>query len=76
MLGETPQEYLARYRVNKSMEIMRGTSLSIGEIAAMVGYPNQMYFSKVFRKYQGVPPRTWRQQDSQVVEGNGSGRKG
>ena len=76
MLGETPQEYLARYRVNKSMEIMRGTSLSIGEIAAMVGYPNQMYFSKVLRKYQGVPPRTWRQQDSQVVEGNGSGRKG
>lgn len=68
LLGQTPQEYLARYRINKAMEIMRNTNLSIGEVAEMVGYPNQLYFSKVFHKYQGMPPRTWRQQDSLVLQ--------
>ncbi len=68
LLGQTPQEYLARYRINKAIEIMRSTNLSIGEVAAMVGYPNQLYFSKVFHKYQGVPPRTWRQQDRLVLQ--------
>lgn len=38
------------------MELMRNTNMSIGEVASMVGYPNQLYFSKVFRKYQGLPP--------------------
>lgn len=68
VMGQTPQEYLARYRVTKAMELMRNTDMSIGEIASMVGYPNQLYFSKVFRKVQGMPPRAWRQQDSLTLE--------
>lgn len=68
VMGQTPQEYLARYRVNKAMELMRNTNMSIGEVASMVGYPNQLYFSKVFRKYQGLPPRVWRQEDLMALE--------
>ena len=68
VMGQTPQEYLARYRINKAMELMRNTDMSIGEISAMVGYHNQLYFSKVFRKIQGLPPRVWRQEDMLKLE--------
>ncbi|MBM6870955.1 AraC family transcriptional regulator [Pseudoflavonifractor phocaeensis] len=68
VMGQTPQEYLARYRITKAMELMRNTDMSIGEIASMVGYHNQLYFSKVFRKFQGLPPRVWRQEDMLKLE--------
>ena len=76
VMGQTPQDYLAHYRISKAVELMRNTNLSIGEIAAMVGYPNQLYFSKVFRKIHGLPPRTWRQEDQLVMErGEGGGKE-
>ncbi len=66
VMGSTPQEYLIRFRLAKSMELMRTADYSIGQIAAMVGYPNPLHFSKVFKKEIGVSPRTWRANDEQV----------
>ena len=68
VIGQTPQDYLANYRISKAIELMRNTNMSIGEIANMVGYPNQLYFSKVFRKIHGIPPRTFRQEDALAIE--------
>ena len=58
MMGSTPQEYLIRYRLSKSMELMRSTDYPISQIAPMVGYANPLHFSKVFKKEMGVSPRT------------------
>ena len=66
MMGSTPQEYLIRYRLSKSMELMRSTDYPISQIAPMVGYANPLHFSKVFKKEMGVSPRTWRANDEQV----------
>lgn len=66
VMGSTPQEYLIRFRLAKSMELMRTSDYSIAQIAAMVGYPNPLHFSKVFKKEMGVSPRTWRANDEQV----------
>ena len=33
-----------------------GGEQSLKEIAAALGYKNQLYFSAVFRKYHGIPP--------------------
>jgi AraC-like DNA-binding protein len=53
-------DFLIRYRINKSCELLKVTDLSIGEISFMVGYPNQFTFSRIFKTAQGKSPREWR----------------
>ncbi len=66
--GQSPQQYLTNFRMTRAVELMRTTDLTLGEIAARVGYSNQLYFSKVFHRVYGVPPRTWRREDRLVLE--------
>lgn len=52
-----PMEYLGRFRISKACEMLReDNDLSIGEIAAIVGYMDQRYFSRLFKKIKGVTP--------------------
>jgi predicted TIM-barrel enzyme/AraC-like DNA-binding protein len=53
-------EYLIRFRMNKACMLLCNANLSIGEIAEDVGYPDRSQFSKIFRKYKGMPPREYR----------------
>lgn len=52
----SPNECLTQYRINEACKLIRSTSLSIGEIANSVGFDDQLYFSRVFKKQKGVPP--------------------
>ena len=61
--GYSPQEYLIQLRLSKAADLMRTTSMSIGDIAASCGYPNQLHFSRAFKQRYGVPPREWRSQN-------------
>lgn len=61
--GYPPQEYLIRLRLSKAADLMRTTPMSISDIAASCGYPNQLHFSKAFKKRYGVSPREWRSQN-------------
>ena len=58
--GCSPQEYLIRTRLSKAAEMMKSSSASIGDIAAACGYPNQLHFSRSFKRHYGVSPREWR----------------
>jgi AraC-like DNA-binding protein len=60
VLNSSPQDFLIRYRINKSCELMKITDHTIAEISEMVGYPNQFNFSRVFKKTIGKSPRAWR----------------
>lgn len=62
-MGCPPQEFLIRLRLSKAADLMKGTSRSIGDISVMCGYPNQLHFSRAFKKRYGVPPREWRAQN-------------
>ena len=59
-MGCPPQEFLIRLRLSKAAELMQTTKASIGDIAADCGYPNQLHFSRAFKKRYGVSPREWR----------------
>ena len=63
----TPQRYLTDIRLNQAKELLISSSLNVGEIAAIVGYENALYFSRVFRKYAGLSPSAYR---SREVAGN------
>lgn len=50
-IGKSPQEFLISYRMNKAVQLLRTTKLSIKDIGNAVGYPNQLHFSRAFKKF-------------------------
>ncbi|HZJ88705.1 MAG TPA: helix-turn-helix transcriptional regulator, partial [Sphaerochaeta sp.] len=52
----SPWEYLSRLRIARSVELLEQSALSINEIARQVGFRDQAYFCRVFRRIQGFPP--------------------
>ena len=55
-VGKSPIDYLTEYRVNEACKLLRSGTLSIAEVAASVGFLDQFYFSRVFKRAKGVPP--------------------
>lgn len=60
--GKTPIQYLTKVRLDKAMELLRNTELSLEEIGQQIGFSNANYFTKVFRKSIGMPPGRFRTQ--------------
>lgn len=60
--GSTINDYLNSYRIGKSERLLRDSTMKLAEIAAKVGYSNENYFSKVFKKHKGISPKEYRTQ--------------
>jgi YesN/AraC family two-component response regulator len=45
--------------MDKAVILLKGTTLSIEEIAAMLGYSNHSNFYKAFKEYYGKTPREY-----------------
>ncbi len=59
-VGQSPIDYLTSYRISEACHLLRNSQLSIAEIAVSVGFFDQFYFSRVFKKAKGVPQaNTW-----------------
>jgi AraC family transcriptional regulator len=58
--GLRPHEFLLQRRIWRSKELMRGTSMTIAEIALTVGFLTQAHFTTVFKRFVGYTPRQWR----------------
>lgn len=61
VLGASPQEFIIRFRIEKSRELMEDARLSISDIARSVGYENPSTFSKAFHRILSVSPTHYRQ---------------
>ena len=61
-MGLSPIQYLTDVRLNKAKELLASSSYTIGEIAEMVGYQNQLYFSRLFKSNCGFTPTEYRKQ--------------
>jgi len=59
-MGESFTAYLNRIRVEHSKELLRHRNIRLTDIALLVGFEDQSYFSKVFKKLVGVPPLQYR----------------
>ena len=58
--GMTMKRYLAAKRCEIAANLLLDSALSVQEIGAYVGYPDNNYFSKVFRAQKGVSPQDYR----------------
>lgn len=53
-------DYLTNIRIKKAMYIMEDPTIKIYDVAELVGYSNQYYFSRAFKKVIGVSPKEHR----------------
>jgi AraC-like DNA-binding protein len=61
-VGETPMQYLIRWRVQKAAGIMRAPgAAALTAIAAEVGYGSEAAFNKAFKRLIGIAPGAYRQ---------------
>lgn len=59
-LGCTVNEYINSKRIKNSEELLLNGSLSIEEISEKLGFSTQQYFSKIFKKINGISPAQFR----------------
>lgn len=59
--GMGPGDYLRAYRLNTARERLVTSSVSIGTISEQVGYPDPLYFSRIFKRHFGVSPSEFRE---------------
>ncbi len=58
--GMTFVAHVTRVRINQSLRLLRETDLTIAEIAARTGFPDQSYFDRRFKQAFGKSPRQYR----------------
>jgi iron complex transport system substrate-binding protein len=58
--GETIITYLNRTRIRVAKDLLQNRSISIQYIAEQVGIPDDAYFSRLFKKEEGISPREYR----------------
>lgn len=60
--GDTFIHVLCRLRIDTAKKLLRTSQYRIKEVYPMVGFNDQAYFSRVFRKYEGISPQDYRAQ--------------
>ena len=58
----SPKAYLTNLRIEKAKSMLL-TTISIRKVAEQTGFPDQMYFSRVFRASTGLTPSQYRQKN-------------
>lgn len=58
--GETLLQYITRCRIERAKELLASRTLTIADICQQVGFRDQSYFTKVFRRYNHMTPKIYR----------------
>lgn len=58
--GMTPVQYITSLRLANAQSLLESTDYSVNEIAAIIGYDNPLYFSRIFKKHMGKAPSHYR----------------
>jgi AraC-like DNA-binding protein len=59
--GCSPRDYLHLLRIHRACQLLRGSTLSVKEIASRLGYQDQFHFSRQFKAFQGLSPTEYRE---------------
>jgi|GEM_PF-493235 len=65
-VGLTPNDYVNRKRIEKSLELLLSTDHSLEQIANAVGFSSASYYIRMFRKLVGQTPATFRSNKHQL----------
>lgn len=59
-LGKNFVDFLNEIRIQKAKELLKDVRYKTYEVAEMVGIPDAHYFSRLFKRYEGVTPTEYR----------------
>ena len=59
-IGISPMQYIINLRMSKAIELIKHHEFTISQISETVGYKNQFYFSKEFKKFYNDSPTIYR----------------
>ena len=59
-MGVSPMRYITEQRIRRAGALLAETELTICDIGYEVGFSDQNYFSRIFRKYTGTSPLNYR----------------
>lgn len=60
LVGESPLQYLSRWRMHQAVRLLRSTHKPLREIAELVGYESEAAFSRAFKQQMGQAPGEYR----------------
>ncbi|UVI31704.1 response regulator transcription factor [Paenibacillus spongiae] len=60
IMGSYFNDYVRQARMSRAQTLLKETKKPVYWIAAQIGYPNEKYFSKVFREHTGMLPSEYR----------------
>lgn len=60
VLKKSPKDYVEEYRIRQACQLLAETGLPITTVAHSVGYEDNLYFSKAFKKNMGRTPSDYR----------------
>ncbi|WP_231571119.1 response regulator transcription factor [Gordoniibacillus kamchatkensis] len=62
LYGTTVVTFLTEVRMEKARSLLRHTDIPVAELAQQLGYADENYFGKVFKKHTGLSPLQFRKQ--------------
>lgn len=67
--GVSPINYFIRLKMQKACQYLEMTNRKINEVAALLGFEEPAYFTKMFTKMIGITPSQYRKRESAVHQG-------
>ena len=58
--GSSPIDYMLKRRITEAKALLSSTDYSLIQIAEQLGFGSPAYFSKCFRKVEGISPSGYR----------------
>ncbi len=60
-MGVSPMRFLNNLRIDRAKDFLLTDTMNIATIASLVGFDDQLYFSRVFKKFTGYSPKAYYQ---------------
>jgi AraC-like DNA-binding protein len=58
--GVSPKQYICKRRINMAKTLLLTSDMTIKQISSQVGYDNEFFFYRLFKKYTGQTPKYYR----------------
>ena len=61
LVGESPMNYVTKWRMYVAIDLLRHQQLPIAQVASQTGYQSEASFSRAYKRVMGYPPSAARQ---------------
>jgi len=60
VIGDSPYQFLMRYRIERAEDLMLDPSKPLIDVALACGFSDQPHLTRIFKQQKGVTPKAWR----------------